>query len=945
MEACVADDKSTAVDHDLCRGQRSFYQADNLTVHASHGTAGNLLTHCTAKRERSCRSSASLELIHDELSSQTTLKRLLSREHQLLLPDGDALAKATLRCWRGTVTQCVSQRSSLPRLGSSAVASKTVVAIEGQALFSRLCRQALNSYRISSASPDLVRALIATSCPTHGRGLLERESPAGVFVGTAGGGAWKDDEEECLAFDCRVGGIRVACTLLERGLASLKLKRSGIGALGEATPTPNCAVVTLHAGPPSRVEATRVIVTLGALPAHELLFVHPLSIISASDPEAFYAHLYPAAADRLNIVPRRSQFRGAGGSSEIDSGTVPTDISTHARVNADCLVDCGDACPETTRRNTQTALDALLARGEVEFSEYSDQGETDSSDTEKGTSECFDPYFLKLMRGAVRVPTRPRRVGHVATSAAARLWPWRRGERYFYGVGENTASVAPSVPLQSNVCKEGDTAYFEGLYFPDSLLTMREEPELGSNQVGVVATERIPFGTAFVYGGQLVEYVDASSRVIARAARTADGNMPMPFADGDRTYEFGISATVSILGGNVARCVNHRYNVAAFGNVQFLTVTLPTDVHTKPTAGGTLGRRVRGPGPKKRTNDAAPIVSACNTVPVFLCSSDVVKGESVTATSYGEGYDAKLEREVCCGGRAFTGHEAFALRTLAPTAPAQHLSVGSCCLHRFCEADRTAPITRQDQLFESTRALQMGVRWSPVSPMYSADYRYGIDRGSVVAMRRWFVGTDPGEAELWDLMERSIPDLSAAAFIPSTAPPGHAEMYAVYLFVVRSSSPPRDTRSGGSILKDCVSDWLLLLQPLPLHNGPPAVSGDRANTRKSRHRITSKGAQADQCVMCGALDVTVLDDLEYDVDPSAAYITVHDSWHIAAARAAAEFIRRHMPSVLRCDATSHGNPGAWLCEHLRRDPSRIAPLCGAAWPRIVGPLPTENCDF
>jgi hypothetical protein len=179
------------------------------------------------------------------------------------------------------------------RTAASRIPRHTIVAVEGNGVFSALCSEALkrhgvhigakHSFRTGNASTD---ALLASSLP-DGVYRFAASTPPGI-------------EEERQSFRARVAAVRVLHARLAAGLVR---RRQAAGGEQLLMPDPNCVVIALHAGPPSAVEMLRVVLTVTAVEAETALYVHPLTVVDAMDPEAAYYVASPAAARRLNLVP------------------------------------------------------------------------------------------------------------------------------------------------------------------------------------------------------------------------------------------------------------------------------------------------------------------------------------------------------------------------------------------------------------------------------------------------------------------------------------------------------------------------------------------------------------------------------------------------------------------------------------------------------------------
>ena len=235
---------------------------------------------------------------------------------------------------------------------------------------------------------------------------------------------------------------------------------------------------------------------------------------------------------------------------------------------------------------------------------------------------------------------------------------WPSDVDYYYGLGERHKSSPQKARL----------------FYPDTLLQLQVCPELSGAgyaggqkpQLEVVARCDIPYGTCFAYGGEVIDAAaqqpapgSQDESVAPRRKRprkeTPENQEPLapdtPFQgaywEGKGQYELSLSADCSVIGHSITRYINHRYNFAPFGNMQFLCITLVTE-----KAGGKDGSEKKPRGKSARSGRFAGTRffdendRSTKVVPCLIATRDIYAGEKVLACSYGCDFDAVLERNV-----------------------------------------------------------------------------------------------------------------------------------------------------------------------------------------------------------------------------------------------------------------------------------------------------------
>eukprot|EP00796_Vickermania_ingenoplastis_P009125 gene9125-6413_t len=264
---------------------------------------------------------------------------------------------------------------------------------------------------------------------------------------------------------------------------------------------------------------------------------------------------------------------------------------------------------------------------------------------------------------------------------------WPAGLRYYHGVGQRHASDTPQAT------------------FPFTLLSLQETPEIGPGELGVCAAAPVAYSTCFIYGGSVatLKQVKRWNEDPGLEAREGRSRTPSAGEHGitedlsDDTYALGLDEEAMCYGQSLTRYINHRYNLSRFGNVELCSVTLSL----RCSAAGTplTGKKSRTPAERGTTA----------TIPFFIATTDIEAGSPLLAWSYGEEYDAKLERQAVADGLLVSHMDAAVLNQRLGTA---------------------SPSRRFRQ-------------------RYPGDYRYAIRVGDVVWRRSCAPGS-PGAPPPWE---------------------------------------------------------------------------------------------------------------------------------------------------------------------------------------------------
>lgn len=343
-----------------------------------------------------------------------------------------------------------------------------------------------------------------------------------------------------------------------------------------------------------------------------------------------------------------------------------------------------------------------------------------------------------------------------------RFAAWPAGLTYYHGVGRRHASATAAGAFPFTLTDLGaapelgpdQKGVAASLWIPYGTCFLYCGPSVATRKVEKLVSARVLHG-ATADGGE------GAAPAEDRQIGVDDEEGDMSFATDD-TYALGLGRHGVCFGQGLTRYINHRYNTSRFGNVELCSVMLSVpsefreEPQSTPTSGGgsahrphdpsladaehqqmrnaarRLGGRNSGCGgggvgtsstSSSSSTHAAATVSAGKrrpppqrrkpsifleeksffvTVPFFLVTTDIPPGTSLLAWTYGEDYDAKLEREAVADGHLVPYADAALLN--------RRLSV---------PAASSTPLSTR-------RTFQR----------YSGDYRFAVGVGDVVWRRR-----------------------------------------------------------------------------------------------------------------------------------------------------------------------------------------------------------------
>nr|CCC92898.1 conserved hypothetical protein [Trypanosoma congolense IL3000] len=242
--------------------------------------------------------------------------------------------------------------------------------------------------------------------------------------------------------------------------------------------------------------------------------------------------------------------------------------------------------------------------------------------------------------------------------------------------------------------------------FPFTLLDMKETPELGKGQNGLFAAHPVPYATCFLYSGPTITRKDlemlqgksANGTSWPSSLHSADRDddevgggsdysslgLPHNFNPNDATYALGLGSHTICFGQGLMRYANHRYNLSKFGNIELSTLVLTIESELSPWSKECSEAKKHQGHPRKWTRRGAnrgkervEMRSSCPNfmmktekrfknslamgrrlllekeshlviIPFFIVTTDIEPGHQLLAWSYGDEYDAQLERKVVC---------------------------------------------------------------------------------------------------------------------------------------------------------------------------------------------------------------------------------------------------------------------------------------------------------
>lgn len=211
------------------------------------------------------------------------------------------------------------------------------------------------------------------------------------------------------------------------------------------------------------------------------------------------------------------------------------------------------------------------------------------------------------------------------------LWP--KNLRFYHGHGAQHASQVAQAS------------------YPFTLVNMKLSPEIGPKEVGLYAHYPIPYATCFIYGGAVAnaqQVAEWEGNELRSETVIPDGTFLSPSINdestgskkkevhedlSDDTYVLGLDDENHMcFGQGLARYINHRYNLSSFGNVELCSITLPMRIYQYACS--------------TTAQDLRPRMIS---IPFFITTTDIPAESPLLAWTYGEAYDAKLERVAVAG--------------------------------------------------------------------------------------------------------------------------------------------------------------------------------------------------------------------------------------------------------------------------------------------------------
>ncbi|ORC85386.1 uncharacterized protein TM35_000351300 [Trypanosoma theileri] len=347
----------------------------------------------------------------------------------------------------------------------------------------------------------------------------------------------------------------------------------------------------------------------------------------------------------------------------------------------------------------------------------------------------------------------PNSHGSVARGVK-RFHMWPPGLAFYHGVGARHAGAEPVAGFPftlldlapATAIGEGEKGLFAAHPVPYATCFLYCGPAVATKVVEA-RRRRLAVGSDNIASPTIAtgshSTNSAATTNSARSSKSrADDAVPEDVSVDDATYALGMGRHGLCFGQGLMRYANHRYNLSNYGNVELCSVMLSVTSEFSPLAAALEKRRKGNTQTKKKTRKVLPqrrleksqklgitenntggIVvkkkryrplagrrvfleehSHFVTIPFFIATTDIEVGEQLLAWSYGEEYDARLERYAVCDGN------------IVPYTYAAVL-------------DRRTPVGRWQR--------------------YKGDYRHGMDVGDIV----WCCQSSFGNASVDPLNE------------------------------------------------------------------------------------------------------------------------------------------------------------------------------------------------
>ncbi|KAH9601464.1 hypothetical protein LSM04_002231 [Trypanosoma melophagium] len=300
---------------------------------------------------------------------------------------------------------------------------------------------------------------------------------------------------------------------------------------------------------------------------------------------------------------------------------------------------------------------------------------------------------------------------------------WPPGLAFYHGVGARHAGTEPLAGFPftlldlapATAIGEGEKGLFAAHPVPYATCFLYCGPAVATKVVEA-RRQRLAVGCDDIASSALAKGSNSSSSLstatntttitnsVSNSKNEGDELVPEDISVDDATYALGLGRHGLCFGQGLMRYANHRYNLSNYGNVELCSVMLSVTSEFSPLAAALEKRRNGGTRAKRKTRKALPqrklekpqklgntesknrglIVkkkrykplagrrvfleehSHFVTIPFFIATTDIEEGQQLLAWTYGDEYDARLERYAVCDGSIVPYTHAVVLDTRTP---------------------------------------------------------------------------------------------------------------------------------------------------------------------------------------------------------------------------------------------------------------------------------------
>ncbi|KEG13786.1 hypothetical protein DQ04_00791160 [Trypanosoma grayi] len=313
-------------------------------------------------------------------------------------------------------------------------------------------------------------------------------------------------------------------------------------------------------------------------------------------------------------------------------------------------------------------------------------------------------------------------VAGTVTRGRKRFDMWPEGLAFYHGVGSRHAGMEPVVGFpftlldlaEATMIGEGEKGLFAAHPVPYATCFLYSGPVVATKVVearreciAVGGTSLVADITCTTSGTNTTTTNTTSASAPSAGSVSTDEILTSDISIDDATYALGLGRHGLCFGQGLMRYANHRYNLSNFGNVELCSVMLSVTSEFSSLAaelerrrnGATRARKrtKRRGAPRRRPDKSCPLDARTGdndavvfvkkrryrplvgrrifleehshfvTIPFFIATTDIEVGQQLLAWTYGEEYDARLERQVVCDGHLVPYANAAVLDARRPT--------------------------------------------------------------------------------------------------------------------------------------------------------------------------------------------------------------------------------------------------------------------------------------